>query len=1620
MTMKSSFWHAARGLLTAVALLPLAATAQTALVITNGVQTYGALTNFTITMSNRCELRVTATTNPIPSCTVNLASADAWFFLPNIRPSVVSANYLSQVLVNGAAAVAGSNCRLDEYAMGSVIVPQAPSYTPLQVFSGQNFLGSSASLALYTYYNTTAALGGMMDNISSFKLKRGYSCTFAQNADGTGASQVFVAQDGDLEVSVMPTNLDHQCSFVRVFPWRWTGKKGWVTSGNTGTLVDTLWNYDYDNVATSTLDVEYIPMRDTAYWDDYANINSKQKSTQTIGFNEPDQANQANMTVAAAIAQWPSLVQSGLRVGAPAVSSSGVSGQGPDWLYSFMNSATNLGYRVDFIPVHWYKCSQSALQFSNYLAGIYQATGRPLWVTEFNNGSSSCGNVTLAANATAISSYLTMLESCPFVERYAIYQYFDTTSGLRMTTTNSPSTLTPAGQIYHDQQSGLGYTQAMPPGGSRSIVQFQFETNTLDSSGYGNNAFARGVPGYATGHSGQAVTLDGTNSYLQLPTTIANSASFTFAAWIYWNGGNQWQRIFDFGDDTSHYLFLTPNSGSTLRFAINNGSGEQQLNAPPLVANTWVHVAVTLSGSNAKLYTNGVLAASSSTNTIVPSNFNPNLNYLGKSQFAADPLFNGKLDEVQIADTAFTAAQISALFTNSPPAFTTNFMWLGTGAQGTLYSSNISSTVTDPNPGDTQTFSKVSGPAWLSVSASGIFSGTPSYNDTGTNAFTVRVTDAAGASAFVLVNIILPNIFTNGVWNADASGSWNDTTKWSNNNPANGAGYTADFSTLNISLNRTVILDGSRSLGTLKFGDTSGAQNWTLTATNSSVLTLDTGAGTSASIVVNQNTATNFAPLAGVNGFTKSGAGTLVLATNNSFSGTLNVDTGSTTTSDGAVRVAYPSAIANATSPINIIDNNSGSSTLQLDGTAGNITVAQDIALNGRSASVVSIENLAGTNTLAGALTINVGGANYWIQSDAGLLTLSGLISSVATGARTFTFQGNGGTTISGALTNGSATVSLTKSGAGALTLLGNNSYSGTTTISGGTLQVGNGGANGTLGTNNVVNSGTLMFNSSAAVVAPITISGSGNLAKLGSGTLTFSNANSYTGGTLLAQGIIQVNNNSVFGTGTITNDSGANNARILLGNGVTVTNSFVANTVNPSASTGLIMVNDNTSATFTGPITILTNAASGGHFYGPFTTGLLSITGPIKSGVTNFLVIRAGNVRFSGGGNYFEIQPRANTASLGANNGLATNAAVDLAGNGSTTVPTILDLNGFNQTLSGLKNSVNNTFVAWVTNSSATTNTLTLDLNSGATNAQSFGGSVIGGIAITLASGTQTFTKTGASALNGLYTYSGNTTLNGGKLILGSGITLPNTPQISLAAGAVLDASAVNLNLGAAQTLKGSGALIGALAVNGIITPGNGIGALSVTGAVTLASGGKYISDIGNTTDSPGVNNDFVYATSTLTVSATSGSPFIIKPVASALAGWNNQTNYSWTLATGSGVSSFAANKFSVDTSAFANNLGGGSLVVAQTGNSLTLNFVPNIVPIQFTNAVFIGGGAFKLAATGVPGNPYSLWSATNLASPINWLLSASTNADTNGLLNFSDALATNSPQKFYRLSSP
>jgi hypothetical protein len=206
----------------------------------------------------------------------------------------------------------------------------------------------------------------------------------------------------------------------------------------------------------------------------------------------------------------------------------------------------------------------------------------------------------------------------------------------------------------------------MPDNGTRGIAEFLFATNTWDGSGYCNNGMAIGAPAYTTGHNSQAhaIVLDGANSYVQLTVNIARASAFTFAAWVYWDGGAAWQRIFDFGNDSSHYLFLTPRSGTgTLRFAINNGSGEQIIErVGTLASRSWQHVAITLNGPAAKLYVNGAPVASSTGFSIAPSAFAPVKNYLGKSQFSADPLFSGKLEAVAIADYAMTAAQISLLY----------------------------------------------------------------------------------------------------------------------------------------------------------------------------------------------------------------------------------------------------------------------------------------------------------------------------------------------------------------------------------------------------------------------------------------------------------------------------------------------------------------------------------------------------------------------------------------------------------------------------------------------------------------------------------------------------------------------------------------------------------------------------------------------------------------------------------------------------------------------------------------------------------------------------------------------------------------------------------------------
>jgi autotransporter-associated beta strand protein len=389
-----------------------------------------------------------------------------------------------------------------------------------------------------------------------------------------------------------------------------------------------------------------------------------------------------------------------------------------------------------------------------------------------------------------------------------------------------------------------------------------------------------------------------------------------------------------------------------------------------------------------------------------------------------------------------------------------------------------------------------------------------------TNTTTATLTfPGAGGSATILTAFIGTSTNSNGAWSVDAGGNWSDPANWSSGTVADGATYTANFGAVNITADRTVTLDTARSIGTLRFGDPGGTQSWTITNASGSVLTLSNGSSSPAIAVT--NTATLALPLAGASGFTKSGPGTLVLTGANPLSGTLYVDTQSTTTSDGAVRIAASGSVANVASPIYLRNNNSGSSTLQLDGSAGNVTVTQDISLAGRNAAVISIQNLSGSNALAGNFIFASGGANYWFDADVGTLTLAGLIPSSAPSvpnARILTFMGAGNILVSGTLNNANGyAVNLVKTNSGTLTLSSANSYSGTTTVSGGTLRVNNALGSGTgSGAVTVAGGGTLSGNGIISGTVTVQAGGTMSPGNAGIGTLTVSNSVTLAGSTLM------------------------------------------------------------------------------------------------------------------------------------------------------------------------------------------------------------------------------------------------------------------------------------------------------------------------------------------------------------------------------------------------------------------------------------------------------------------------------------------------------------------------
>jgi hypothetical protein len=133
--------------------------------------------------------------------------------------------------------------------------------------------------------------------------------------------------------------------------------------------------------------------------------------------------------------------------------------------------------------------------------------------------------------------------------------------------------------------------------------------------------------------------------------------------------------------------------------------------------------------------------------------------------------FTVKVEDAALAsDTATLNITVIAAPVNQPPAFTVDPFSKANAAENSAYSASIAGDASEPEA-DPMTFSKVSGPAWLSVAANGSLSGTPGASDVGLNAFTVQV-DATGGSDTAILNITVDAVagpLPYGAWSYETS-----------------------------------------------------------------------------------------------------------------------------------------------------------------------------------------------------------------------------------------------------------------------------------------------------------------------------------------------------------------------------------------------------------------------------------------------------------------------------------------------------------------------------------------------------------------------------------------------------------------------------------------------------------------------------------------------------------------------------------------------------------------------------------------------------------------------------------------------------------------------------------
>ena len=320
---------------------------------------------------------------------------------------------------------------------------------------------------------------------------------------------------------------------------------------------------------------------------------------------------------------------------------------------------------------------------------------------------------------------------------------------------------------------------------------------------------------------------------------------------------------------------------------------------------------------------------------------------------------------------------------------------------------------------------------------------------------------------------------------------------------------------------------------------------------------------------------------------------------------------------------------------------------------------------------------LTGSNTYTGGTTVTAGTLQVGAAGD--LVAPSALFTTGTTGITNnsvLAFGSSQALVVAGAI-NGSGAIN--QNGAGTTVLAANNGYLGGTTISKGTLQIGNGGATGNVSSAAVTDNGVLAFNRSDAVLTfGNAISGSGAVSQVGPGTVVLTAPNSFSGGASVTNGVLQIGNATALGFGgLVPHTAGATTvgtAGTLDLNGLSVTQPI-------TLGGGTLTNSSATAATVTNGVLAVGVVSSTGPFTGD---AVINYSGGGGSGATvnAVLGLSAGSFAVSNGGTGYANGTVAVTITGGGGTGATGTAtvvntvvtAINITnpGTGYTTAPTI------------------------------------------------------------------------------------------------------------------------------------------------------------------------------------------------------------------------------------------------------------------------------------------------------------------------------------------------------------